>query len=1671
MAEDFLGISAHFDIDEVVTGFTTIIDLLEKAGTVSEDTARQMTEALVAMQSNMSNGVSADGLEQLATQLSDIQIKIKETMSSFSEGNGSIDLDGMSQMVETFNQMTADALNAAQEAYQKEKDSLVQVQQAVDAAREARDKLADTGGDEFDKANDAYREACDVLSTQKQRVEELETALKSLKDTQEQINQELQAAGGVTSEMCEQISVALQSAFSSFGDVSAGGLENVNELLGSFKAALASIDGSELSKIGPSFNTLVSEIEEAVRKTSEAYANEGEKARQLAWDSQQLKEALQETVASGGASADEIAKLREEYLATSQAAYEAHDKCELYKSTLDSLREVLKSVQDTTGGVAESIESTGSAWSNAKEAIKEWATGNGKAQEAMGKLKEGLSELPGPLGGVFSGFKKMLSAVKLFIQTPIGRVLGVIVFLLQAFKTWTSKSAEGQQFLAKASAYVGSILESLTDILVKVGGYLYHAFADATGPMNAFANGLVTTLKHAVKSASNLLGGLGDVLRGIGRMFKGEFSEGWDLMKVGGASIGKAFEEAGKGFISALGTVWDGAKGIVQMGGDAISKVWNTNLLSVATDWHNKALASTMLSKEQLEADKGIVDAQREQVYLNGQITELKKEAATATKEELKDITKQLRELTDVKYSELINAQRERVRLIQEQNKLHSPTLKSLTAEKVALLELYKLEHQRVAARRDINRLEEKQESKLEKQEKREKKAQERAAAAAKRKEEREKKADARAEAKAKRDAERQQKRENKQAHAIDKADTAYDQTRAQNVVNRAERQAEWDSKLAEAEIAAERDNSKRLRKQRAQDRRKAAEELEKDRQKEKEEAIKWQKKEWDDLQAKKKERGEKYRAFNFKTDIDQSELDDIDRFYDKLAELKEKELDFNDEKELTDKYQDYYDKRLETERQFDDDISLLKSKRNEAMERDDVDAVDRITRSIIQAEKKKNDELSKLAVSEYKDRPDNAAAYEDLGKVTVGTLTRMINELHNLEEAEEKAGRPVKEVRAEIKRLQEQLIKTAPFVAMESASRTAKEARENLEKAKRELEEVKEGGLVLKFGKDESGKMTIGLLTLEEAEKNLQEASNDNVTAFGEFVDATKKSIEKVDELRSAFEKLGSAIGGEIGNAIGLIGGVIGNATKGYSDILAHAKEADRLKGLGDTKGANMEKAGMWVAAMTTMVQIIGTVQKILPTTDDLYEKYAKRQKEINNMRRAVEEYRLSVLLAQQAENGWFAKSGLTSLTDAYEKHGAVVEAYYAKLYEAQEKYQNKSAGLSKAMPFIAAAAAIVASVVTFGGAAAAGAAILGGTLATSLGTAAGAVGAAVVGSIAGAATAAAQSAVAGITYKNGQVAAKDNLRMRTRHRTFFRGEKTQDLAEWTREHLNAELFDGDGLINLEAAQTILDRYGDKLVGETKETLEDLVKLREQYNEFMKEVEKYVSDLYSPLVDDMTDALFKWLETGTDVLYQFRQNAKDTFASIAKDMVKQMLLTQVFDQYKEDLKKIYAAYAASKDRDTLINGVMLATDSFLNRAETELPIIQDALTQINDQFSERGFDLTKSSDEGSGAYKAAQSFSQEQGNELNGRLTAIQIGQQQGIVQRTQMIELQTLTFGAVVQIGNSFLATSKDISAMRDMQYAGLQRLAEISVFTSVLPAMAENINDMRNDIRTKL
>lgn len=423
------------------------------------------------------------------------------------------------------------------------------------------------------------------------------------------------------------------------------------------------------------------------------------------------------------------------------------------------------------------------------------------------------------------------------------------------------------------------------------------------------------------------------------------------------------------------------------------------------------------------------------------------------------------------------------------------------------------------------------------------------------------------------------------------------------------------------------------------------------------------------------------------------------------------------------------------------------------------------------------------------------------------------------------------------------------------------------------------------------------------------------------------------------------------------------------------------------------VEKASVILGIISAGIQLMQQLNSILPTADNQYEKFAEKVAEINKLTDAVNEYRIAALEAQQAEANWFSEDNLNNLRDYKELHDEVAEAYKNKAEESQATYQNKSGGgwFTNSWNWFLDN--------TYGK-------IWGVDFARK--------------------------------YKEGQTAAVDNLRIETRSRKkgFLgsgiggRSQETEDLVSWARSNGFGELFDNEGLINKEAANAILNQYGDKLVGQTKETLESLVELREKYDEYLEQLHEYVSSLYEPLVDNFVDSIWDWLDSGKDALASFKEYASDTFRDIANDMLKSIVLSKIFGEgensYQSKINKAYDDYAKGLiDEVELNRQVSKLTADLMKNAEEQLPAIQGMAENISNTIKDTaGIDITQSeSASQSSSQKGFAAMSQDTGEELNGRFTALQISNEE--IKNSMLSMLVSMNLISVTVGNNSITLT----------------------------------------------
>lgn len=662
--------------------------------------------------------------------------------------------------------------------------------------------------------------------------------------------------------------------------------------------------------------------------------------------------------------------------------------------------------------------------------------------------------------------------------------------------------------------------------------------------------------------------------------------------------------------------------------------------------------------------------------------------------------------------------------------------------------------------------------------------------------------------------------------------------------------------------------------------------------------------------------------------------------------------------------YQSYTDERIAIEKKFNDDIALLQEARRKAEENGDADEIAKIDRSIAKATAEKGKSLMKHDFDVLKQSPEYIRAFEDLKNTSSETLNSLLNQLEKAKQTAAETLNPedLREYTTTIQEIIDELDARNPFQALADRQKELAEAEKELAEAKRQLDAVNRGerivtGVKTSLGEDGKIKIENTYLSAADALNKYNAAKDKHQIANNNFIKAEKTAREKVDELAVAIKGVGDAIGGQAGEIISLMGDVALFATGTIDGIT-------KVTQTGANAISAVEKASVILGIISTAIQLLQKIGELGSNKAfSQYEAYAEKVKEINALTDAVNEYRIAALEAQQAEANWFSVDNLRNLRDYKDLHDEVAKAYADKAMEAQAIYQNKSGGgwLTGAFNWVMGNMSLLSWSDKW------------------------------------------KNIWGQGNYDKGMTAAINNLRIETRKKSSgFLGtgiggksQKTEDLVAWARNQGLGELFDDDRMINKELAQSLIDNYGNKLVGQTKETLEALIELREQYDEYLNQLHEYVSSLYAPLVDNFVDSLWDWLDNGKDALDSFKDYASSTFRDIVSDMMRTIVLDKVVGTFSDDIAALYEEYAnGAIDETELMKKISERTSGLIDNYEQNIPTLQNIMNEINGYLQESGIDLKKSesTSQQKATYGGFETMSQDTASELNGRFTALQI-------------------------------------------------------------------------------
>lgn len=699
----------------------------------------------------------------------------------------------------------------------------------------------------------------------------------------------------------------------------------------------------------------------------------------------------------------------------------------------------------------------------------------------------------------------------------------------------------------------------------------------------------------------------------------------------------------------------------------------------------------------------------------------------------------------------------------------------------------------------------------------------------------------------------------------------------------------------------------------------------------------------------------------------------DIDALEKQLAEARQKRNE-----ELVARYQSYTDQRLAIEKEYKEAVAQieaaiaeLRTQQQNATTDDEKQKIqaqiDALLRSLGEVTKQQMKSLSDVAMKELQDSPLFSLAWKDLQSVSTETLNMLISKFKELEGQFAANPEAMKEWSERVKAMSEEVLSRNPFKAMAQARLELQEASKRKEAAKAVIAEMqaiikatqKKIDIRKAVGEDtteDEKKLAAARQSLKKATDELGQAESDEAEATSKQKKSWDAAKNEVDELANAIAALGNQIGGEAGQIMGIISNVMTFATTTVDGIKAvSASGAQAL--------STLEKASVILAIISAAIQLMQMLSTLNEDAHEQYEKYAEKVSEVEHLRQALYDYRMELIRTQQEERKWFSTTGFQDLRDQWVKSAEAMEEYAQTAAAAQAIYENETGGgwLTGALSWLGKA---VGWLVSLPGEIVSGILDKLGIVDKNsfLGKAINWMTTTVFGGEEGFIGKLVGELLNAQNYAEGTVAAIRNLRVETREASSgFLGtgigghsQETQDLQSFVKEKFGQELFDMNGVLtSVELAKKVMEKYGDKMVGETKETMERLIELKEQYDEWQQQLREFISELYSPLADDMVDALWDWYENGTNILDSFKSYSAETFRSIGKEMVKQLVNTLLFEQLKEKMQALLTAYSldaaagnvSEEDlTENLIKGTQVAIRQLLVDAQRVAPVLQSAV-------------------------------------------------------------------------------------------------------------------------------
>lgn len=343
----------------------------------------------------------------------------------------------------------------------------------------------------------------------------------------------------------------------------------------------------------------------------------------------------------------------------------------------------------------------------------------------------------------------------------------------------------------------------------------------------------------------------------------------------------------------------------------------------------------------------------------------------------------------------------------------------------------------------------------------------------------------------------------------------------------------------------------------------------------------------------------------------------------------------------MVEQYQDYTQKRLAIEKEFDADISILEKKRTKAKATGNTDEVDKLTGAIAQATAAKGKSLMAVDLEQLKADPDYIKAFENLNDVSTETLEKLKQEFESAKQTAAESLNPedLREYTSTIQALTDEINNRNPFTALKKAKEDLKTADEELRQAELRVTQAQ-----TKFGK--------GSKEEQAALEKLRQAKDKQIKKNRQYQAAEKSVTGSIKELCDNLDQVGSTIGGTVGEVVSLIG-QIGSVT------MASIQGFETAANASSKAISTLEKASVILTIISSAYQIASKIISIFSDDDgeaayqkakEMYKSYIQVLNDVIDKQKEL----VSTLDVKNAQNSYeYAKSLYDKQADAARQMG----------------------------------------------------------------------------------------------------------------------------------------------------------------------------------------------------------------------------------------------------------------------------------------------------------------------------------------------------------------------------------------------------------------------------------